>query len=164
MTAAPILEPVASFRPLDPRIVLLWRIGTAFRVVLWTALLLLVAEIVPAGVLLWPVGVAVVLGGVLSAVFVAPARYRAWEFRVGSADVRLRRGVLWRTESVVPHVRIQHVDTTHGPLERWRGLASVVVFTAGSVGGSLTIPGLALDEAESLRDQLAALSGTDDAV
>lgn len=164
MTAAPPVAPTDAFRQLDPRIVGIWRLATAFRTLLWVPVVFVASEVAPVPLPLGPIALPILIGAAISMLLVTPARYRAWAFRVGDLDVRLRHGVLWRTESVVPHFRIQHVDTTHGPLERWRGLGSVVIYTAGSVGGALTIPGLAIAEAESLRDRLAALSGTDDAV
>lgn len=164
MTAAPPLASTDAFRKLDPRIIDIWRLSTVFRTLLWIPIVAGVAQVMPVDLPLAAIAVAIVFGGANSLLFIAPARYRAWAFRVGESDVRLRHGVLFRTESVVPHFRIQHVDTTHGPLERWRGLASVIIYTAGSVGGALTIPGLALADAESLRDHLAAISGSDDAV
>lgn len=96
--------------------------------------------------------------------FLPAARYRAWSYQLRERDLVLRRGVLWHAVSVVPHSRIQHVDTRRGPLERWLGLARVVIYTAGSVGGALTIPGLAATDAEALRDHLATIGGGDDAV
>ncbi|NIQ53994.1 MAG: PH domain-containing protein, partial [Gammaproteobacteria bacterium] len=59
-------------------------------------------------------------------------------------------------ESVVPHTRIQHVDVRRGPLDRWLGLARVVVFTAGSRGAMVEVPGLDAGDAEALRDRLIA--------
>ena len=79
-------------------------------------------------------------------------------------DVLIRQGVFWHTTSLVPHSRIQHVDTLRGPLERWLGLARVVIYTAGTRGARLTIPALAAEEAEALRDRLALLGGRGDAV
>ena len=164
MTAAPVVVNTDTFRQLDPRIITIWRMATVFRTLLWIPVIFAAIAIAPVALPIVTIGVFILAGAGISMRFVTPARYRAWAFRVGDADVRLRHGVLWRTESVVPHFRIQHVDTTHGPLERWRGLASVVIYTAGSVGGALTIPGLAVSDAEALRDRLAALSGSDDAV
>ena len=68
------------------------------------------------------------------------------------------------TTSVIPHRRIQHVDTRRDLLERWLGLARVVVYTAGIRGAQVTIPGLPADEAEALRDQLAELGGADEGI
>jgi membrane protein YdbS with pleckstrin-like domain len=98
------------------------------------------------------------------AVLVPPLRYRAWGFALRDDDLYVEHGVLFRTASIVPHARIQHVDTRHGPLHRWLGLAAVVVFTAGTRGARIEIPALESGEAEGLRDRLAALSGAGDAV
>jgi membrane protein YdbS with pleckstrin-like domain len=65
---------------------------------------------------------------------------------------------------VVLHSRVQHVDTRQGPIERALGLATVVVFTAGTVGAMVAIPGLRPGDADLLRDRLVALSGSGDAV
>ena len=153
-----------ELRSLDDRAVTLWRLATLGRGAVFTGMAiageLLVDLPIPTGVL--SVAVAVLT---LAAAGVWPTlRYRAWGFALRSDDVYLRHGVLFRTTSIVPHARIQHVDTRHGPVDRWLGLASVVVFTAGHRGAVLSIPALAADEAEEIRDRLAAQSGVGDAV
>lgn len=142
----------------------LWRIS----LLSWTAVLALGVAVLGAviGRELPGASMALMIGaaGAALALRWPGARYRSWGFAVRESDVLLRYGVWWRTVSIVPHARIQHVDTTHGPLERALGLASVVIFTAGSVGAALTIPGLSVAEAEELRDRLAVLGRTGDAV
>jgi uncharacterized protein len=142
-------------------VVAVWRVGA----LVWAGFLSIGAAVALL-VLEWPLSLALaVLAALLVHAWVVPAiRYRHWGYRVGPVDVRVRHGWLWRTVSVVLHSRIQHVDTRQGPVERMMGLATVVMFTAGSVGASVAIPGLAAADAEALRDRLAALSGTDDAV
>lgn len=111
-------------------------------------------------------GVALIVAVLAGAatLLVPTLRFEAWRFALRESDLYLRRGVLFRTTSIVPHARIQHVDTRHGPVDRWLGLASVVVFTAGTRGAILSIPALSAAEAEEIRDRLAALSGAGDAV
>lgn len=72
-------------------------------------------------------------------------------FSVRDHDVIFRRGWLVRTIKVCPFNRIQNCSLHTGPLERKFGLASLTLFTAGSDGADLKIPGLTQDEAESLR-------------
>lgn len=163
----PALPAVERPRTLDPSVVRLWRVSGA----IWTAILTLAAvalyvflgDEAPVWVRVVPATLVLAYGIFYVAVWV-PKAYRAWEFEIRDADVRLRHGVLWRRTSVVPHARIQHVDTRHGPLTRAFGLASVVLYTAGHTGASTEIPGLPAAEAESLRERLGALSGADDAV
>ena len=92
----------------------------------------------------------------------APLRYDVWRFGVQAGDLRVRRGVFVRTTSVIPLARIQHVDTRQDVLERWLGLARIVVYTAGIRGAEISVPGLAAAEAEAIRDRLAAIAGAAD--
>lgn len=159
----PQAPPVSPAEPeqLDPRVELLWQINAALGWLIWIGLAaaaLLIVDQSPAWALV------VSLAALLYTMNVPPRRYRHFRFRVDAVDVRVAQGWLWRAESVVLHSRIQHVDTRQGPVERMMGLATVVVFTAGSVGAMVAIPGLAAARAESLRDELVRLSGTDDAV
>jgi membrane protein YdbS with pleckstrin-like domain len=85
-------------------------------------------------------------------------KYRAWRFEIRDDDLYLERGVVTRVTTVVPFVRVQHVDTQRGPIERLLGLGSVVVYTAGSRGGDVTIPGLTPERASELQGRLRNLA------
>lgn len=85
-------------------------------------------------------------------------RYRIWRFEVRGDELYLERGVITRVKTVVPYVRIQHVDSRRGPIERALSLATTVVYTAGSRGADVAIPGLTPDRSESLQDELKALA------
>jgi membrane protein YdbS with pleckstrin-like domain len=89
--------------------------------------------------------------------------HRLWRFSLEDDSLFLVRGVVTRTDTSVPYVRVQHVDTTRGPVERTAGLASVVVYTAGSRGADITIPGLRPDRATELRERLRDLAGESEA-
>lgn len=94
-------------------------------------------------------------------------RYRVWRFEVRDQELYISRGVFTRVTTLVPYVRVQHVDTRRGPIERTVGLGSVVVYTAGSRGSDVTIPGLTRERAEALQQRLRDLaieSESDDAV
>lgn len=94
------------------------------------------------------------------------ARYRVWQFEIRDDALHLERGVITRVETAVPFVRIQHVDTQRGPVERLFGLSSVVVYTAGSRGADVTIPGLRSERASAIHNQLRelAIESEEDAV
>jgi membrane protein YdbS with pleckstrin-like domain len=55
-------------------------------------------------------------------------------------------------------VRVQHVDSRKGPLERVLGLGRVVVYTAGSRGADVAIPGLLADRADDVQETLRRLA------
>lgn len=79
-------------------------------------------------------------------------KYRFWRYEVAENDLDIVQGVVWRTRTVIPFVRVQNTDTVQGPILRILGLASVTVATAA---GSHVIPGLAFDAADALRDRIA---------
>lgn len=93
------------------------------------------------------------IGAVLSVL-----RYRAWSYEVREDSLYLERGVVTQVKTVVPYVRIQHVDASRGPLERAFGLATTVVYTAGSRGADVSIPGLTPERAEDLQTRLKQLA------
>lgn len=154
----------AELSRLDKAVIRLWRVHALGRVALLMAAA--VAAVFLFDLPFSPVAPAAVIAicGVAWLVLVPPLRYRAWRYALREADLYLRHGVLFRTTSIVPLARIQHVDTRHGPLDRWLGLSTLVVFTAGTRGAIVAIPGLAAATAESLRDRLARRSGEGDAV
>ncbi|MFB6122992.1 MAG: PH domain-containing protein [Haloferacaceae archaeon] len=135
---------------------------------LWAAQALLLAAVV--GVAVFVVGVVfdgripawaplgAFAGLALVGVVHAILRYRAWRYEVRDDAIYLERGVVTRVRTVVPFVRIQHVDSSRGPAERAVGLASIVVYTAGSRGADVTVPGLAPDGADDLRERLKRLA------
>ncbi|WP_458188344.1 PH domain-containing protein [Haladaptatus sp. NG-WS-4] len=115
---------------------------------------------------LWLVGGAALFVLAFGAVYVV-FKYRVWQFEIRDEDLYLERGVFTRVTTVVPFVRVQHVDTQRGPIERLVGLGSVVVYTAGSRGADVTIPGLTPERASDLQRRLRNLaieSESEDAV
>jgi membrane protein YdbS with pleckstrin-like domain len=83
-------------------------------------------------------------------------KYRSWAYRERAEDLLVSRGVLVRRVSVVPYGRMQFVEVTAGPVERWFKLATVQLHTAAAASNA-RIPGLERDEAARLRDRLATL-------
>lgn len=141
---------------LNPRVRLAWIVGALIPGVIISIVGVIATRIGAPVSLPWVVGVAaaVVLLGVVTVFF----RYRVWRFEVRDDSLYIIRGVFTRVDTSVPYVRVQHIDTRRGPVERTLGLASVVVYTAGSRGADITIPGLTPDRASALREQLRDLA------
>ena len=146
---------------LHPRVRLLWAARTAFVGLVLAGLLVLANRFVglPPVELVAVGWVALVCLGIVHAVFA----HRIWRFALEDDALFLIRGVVTRTDTSVPYVRVQHVDTTRGPVERSVGLASVVVYTAGTRGADITIPGLRPERATELRERLRDLAGESEA-
>lgn len=104
-----------------------------------------------------PAGLIAAAAVVAAAVVVAAAlgrRRRAWGFVERTDDLMVRRGVMFRRVSVIPYGRMQYVDVTAGPFERFFGLATVRMHTAAAASDA-RIPGLPLEDASALRDRLS---------
>ena len=164
MTSAGESAEPAQLRPLDRGAITLWRIKGLASGAIFIAAAIATGMLLDLPIILAVPAMVIAAAVMASAVAVPPMRYRAWRFAIRREHVFLQHGVLFRTTSIVPHARIQHVDTRHGPVDRWLGLAELVIYTAGTRGAIVVIPALAADEAEELRDHLAALSGAGDAV
>ncbi|RQG89794.1 hypothetical protein EA462_07180 [Natrarchaeobius halalkaliphilus] len=109
----------------------------------------------------------IVAVGIVLATVYALRLYQVWQFELQPDALYLERGVVTFVETAVPFVRVQHVDTQFGPIERVLGLSSVVVYTAGSRNADVRVPGLTPDRARELQDtlrELAVESEADDAV
>lgn len=88
---------------------------------------------------------------------ISPAkRWRALGWAAEAGELHVAGGVWIRWHTVVPFARVQHIDIAQGPLERGARVARLVVHTAGTAHAVVVLPGLAPDEAESLRDRLRA--------
>jgi len=161
-------EPIPAFRPIDPRVVPMWRlvdvIGNA---VIFAALLvvLFIPKVAKFGHRPWMFACwgSLLVATVLFDLWWRGRDYRAWGFRLDERVLEIRSGVLFQRMRLLPLSRLQHVDIRSGPFERRFGLASLVLHTAGTHAASIAIPGLDANEAVRLRDHLVAIGG-DDAV
>jgi membrane protein YdbS with pleckstrin-like domain len=80
---------------------------------------------------------------------------RALGYAERDDDFLIRRGVMFRSLSVVPYGRMQYVDVSVGPIDRAFGIAKLELHTA-AVGLDVSLPGLRPEEAARLRDRLAS--------
>ena len=86
-------------------------------------------------------------------VLTAPQRiYARLHYRLTEKLLQVVRGWLFHVDTVVPLVRVQHIDVTRGPLEKMFGVATLVVHTAGTHNSIVTLPGLAPERAAQIRD------------
>lgn len=112
----------------------------------------------------WIVGIVaglVVLGLAVSAFVTPRLDWEYYRYEVTELGLYVARGWLWRRWQIVPHARVQTVDTTAGPLLRLFGLVSVAVTTASAAGGT-EIPGLPPDVAAALVTELSRRAGLEE--
>jgi uncharacterized protein len=96
-------------------------------------------------------------------IFLFPTlKWKRWRYEVREEEIELQEGVFIRSRTLVPMVRVQHVDTVQGPILRKYNLASVIVHTAATAH---QIPALEESEAEELRFYISKLAtGAEDDV
>ncbi|MDO0926443.1 PH domain-containing protein [Streptomyces sp. TG1A-8] len=126
--------------------------------VLWAGLLALAVGL-PLGLFAGPPWAACALLPLTAAAWCWPLlgrNWRSWRYAERADDLLISRGVLWCEETVVPYGRMQLVEVTSGPVERYFGLARIQLHTAAAATDA-AIPGLAPAEAERLRDRLTEL-------
>jgi len=83
----------------------------------------------------------------------APKRiYARLGYRLTERLLQVVRGWLFHTDTIVPFVRVQHIDVTRGPVEKLFGVATLVVHTAGTHNSIVTVPGLSPQRAAEIRD------------
>jgi membrane protein YdbS with pleckstrin-like domain len=148
-------ELIGPVRKLDPRVRYVWVLGSVMGSLVLGGIAGVVGFVAVDRPLL---GVAVFLFLLGLGAVLAVLRYRSWSYEVREDSLYLERGVITRTRTVVPYVRIQHVDASRGPVERALGLATAVVYTAGSRGADVSIPGLTTDRADDLQERLKRLA------
>ena len=109
-------------------------------------------DLLPTGVFIVPV----VLAAALVIARAPLRRYAARGYVMGDDRLRVVRGVLFRSDTVVPFGRVQHIDVDQGLLERAYGLATLTLHTAGNHNASVSLPGLADADARLMRETIRA--------
>lgn len=143
---------------LAPQIVKIWRLKSG----LWLGVLVVGALIVdvlnffdsnkslPFGVM--PALVALFCWAVV--LWIPRLRYKYWKYALRPTEMVLIRGVFNRVHTIVPLRRIQHLDVSQDLFEREYDLAKLVIHTAGTRNSDVVLPGLQIEEAERLRDEM----------
>lgn len=91
----------------------------------------------------------------LSGIIVAPDRiYRRLGYAIDGRLLRTVRGWLFHVDTVVPFVRVQHIDVTSGPIDKMFGTASLIVHTAGTHNSVVVLPGLSPERAAEIREAI----------
>lgn len=140
--------------PLHPNHVKAMRVSTLLAAVPFViaALVLEVAGFLPTGVFIVPV----LLAAALIVIRAPMRRYMARGYVMGEDRLRVVRGLWFRSDTVVPFGRVQHIDVHQGPIERAYGLATLTLHTAGSHNASISLPGLADADARAMRETIRA--------
>ncbi|ARK21398.1 hypothetical protein CSV69_05605 [Sporosarcina sp. P26b] len=109
----------------------------------------------------WPVWIMIVVSVVvllyafLSIYLFPKIRWQRWRYEVREAEIELQHGLFIVNRTLIPMVRVQHVDTAEGPILRKYGLASITISTAAT---NHSIPALVTEEADELRNRISTFA------
>lgn len=106
----------------------------------------------PSGIIAGPV----LLIALALIIRVPSTRYNARGYQISADRLRVVRGLLFRFDTVVPFGRVQHIDVHQGPLDRFFGIATMTVHTAGNHNASVSLPGLGEPLAREMREDIRA--------
>jgi membrane protein YdbS with pleckstrin-like domain len=108
------------------------------------------AAVLPSGVIAGPV-----LLIALALIIRVPARrYSARGYQISVDRLRVVRGLLFRSDTVVPFGRVQHIDVHQSPIDRFFGIATLTLHTAGNHNASVSLPGLGEPLAREMRETI----------
>lgn len=82
-------------------------------------------------------------------------RWLRWRYEVRDSEIELQHGLFIVKRTLIPMVRVQHVDTSQGPILRKYNLAGITISTAATTH---EIPSLVVDEADELRKRISVLA------
>ncbi|WP_175631803.1 PH domain-containing protein [Virgibacillus siamensis] len=111
---------------------------------------------------IWVIPAAVLVSAICTYVFVfllPVLRWRRWRYEVFEQEIYIQHGILIVSRTLVPMIRVQHVDTQQGPVLKKYKLASVTISTAATTH---EIPALLEEDASELRDRISALARVDE--
>jgi membrane protein YdbS with pleckstrin-like domain len=143
-----------ALTPLHPNYVKVVRLGTLLFALppVVVALILEFSGELPRGMFLVPV----LLLAIWLIIRAPLRRYHARGYQMGADRLRVVRGLFFRSDTVVPFGRVQHIDVQQGPVERAYGLGTLVLHTAGNHNASVSLPGLGHDDALAMREDIRA--------
>jgi membrane protein YdbS with pleckstrin-like domain len=87
------------------------------------------------GLLVTPIALAIIVVPDIVAYIAIHLRYDTTWYVISDRSLRIRRGIWVIRETTLTYENIQNVKVVQGPLERYFGIANVIVETAGGGGG-----------------------------
>lgn len=121
--------------------------------------ILLAAALVADFIILWErsytacllTGAALLVMAAVCIIIIPRIRYERYRYIIDSANIRVREGIFWIKETIIPMERLHKLQVSQGPIDRMFRLSSVRVTTAGGDG---VIKFLTDEEASQIAEHL----------
>jgi len=90
----------------------------------------------------------------IPAFLLALFRYLTFRFRLAEREMIVRKGLIFRSERIIPYARIQNLDYKRNLFHRMFGVCDMLVQTASGKEPEATLSVLTLKDAEAVREQV----------
>lgn len=109
----------------------------------------------------WPsfiyyIAIALVVIVGLTSIWLFPnIRWDHWRYEVREHEIEIQSGLFIVKRTLIPMVRVQHVDTSQGPILKKYDLSNISISTAATTH---IIPMLVTNDADNLRSRISILA------
>ncbi len=107
----------------------------------------------------WAAIGAVTIYTIWDSIIAPQLRIRFWRYEIREDEIDIQHGIFIIRRTLIPMIRVQHVDTEYGPVMRYFGLATLRISTAAT---DHRIPALSKEKASELMGEIAALARVSD--
>lgn len=77
--------------------------------------------------------------------------YNQWKYSITEDSIEFTHGIFFIKHTIIPIIRIQHIKTSQGPINRRFQLSTLEIYTAG---GTHEIPNLNKEKADKISDYI----------
>ncbi|MER2108152.1 MAG: PH domain-containing protein [Solibacillus sp.] len=136
-----------------------WRlygvIYTVIMIVLTVGMSFIVTKFdLPQWIVWIPIAATLVVAGLWIVIFPI-IRHKVWRYEVREQEIEIQSGLFIVKRTLIPMVRVQHVDTEQGPILKRYNLANISISSAATIH---TIPMLLTEDADHLRERISLLA------
>ncbi|MDX5474705.1 MAG: PH domain-containing protein [Bacillaceae bacterium] len=150
-------------RKIHRKALTVWRISSSINAFVFLAIIVgLFVVLIRNDWPMWPayIGTGLFILYAILNIWLLPAmRWKRWRYDVHEHEIDLQRGIFVKERTLVPMVRVQHVDTRQGPILKRYKLSTVIISTAATIH---EIPALGEEEADQVRDYISKLARVTD--
>lgn len=97
----------------------------------------------------------IIILAILSILVLPAIRWEHWRYDVREHEIEIQSGLFVVKRTMIPMVRVQHVDSAQGPILKKYNLANISISTAATTH---TIPMLISEDADLMRKRIAELA------
>lgn len=144
---------------LPKKAITVWRLYGFFQTIIFA--LLAAGAVFLTNKFDWPIWIqwtmiAVVILSIVCSIILFPSiRWKIWRYEVREQEIEIQSGLFVVKRTLIPMVRVQHVDTEQGPILKKYNLANISISSAATTH---TIPMLELEDADLLRMKISELA------